>query len=107
MKEEDLNIKMSVISDPINNVYKLETRQDIEEILGIRSLGIIPVDEKVIVSQNKGIPVISMRSKASRAFMNAARTVANPRIIPVDLNAEDPCIKDKIYLAGKECGYES
>ena len=32
MKEEDLNIKMSVISDPINNVYKLETRQDIEEI---------------------------------------------------------------------------
>ena len=39
--------------------------------------------------------------------MNAARTVANPRIIPVDLNAEDPCIKDKIYLAGKECGYES
>ena len=32
MNEEDLNIKMSVISDPIENVYKLETRQDIEEI---------------------------------------------------------------------------
>ena len=32
MKEEELNAKMSVISDPINNVYKLETRQDIEEI---------------------------------------------------------------------------
>lgn len=87
--------------------HDMLSRQDIEEILGIKSLGIIPVDEKVIVSQNKGIPVISMRSKASRAFMNAARTVANPRIIPVDLNAEDPCIKDKIYLAGKECGYES
>ncbi len=32
MKEEELNATMSVISDPINNVYKLETRQDIEEI---------------------------------------------------------------------------
>ena len=32
MKEEELNAVMSVISDPINNVYKLETRQDVEEI---------------------------------------------------------------------------
>ena len=32
MKEEELNAAMSVIADPINNVYKLETRQDIEEI---------------------------------------------------------------------------
>lgn len=32
MKEEELNATMSVIADPINNVYKLETRQDIEEI---------------------------------------------------------------------------
>ncbi len=32
MKEEELNATMSVISDPINNVYKLETREDVEEI---------------------------------------------------------------------------
>ena len=32
MKEEELNTTMSVIADPINNVYKLETRKDIEEI---------------------------------------------------------------------------
>ena len=32
MKEEELNATMSVIADPINNVYKLETRQAIEEI---------------------------------------------------------------------------
>lgn len=32
MKEEELNAKMSVIADPIKNVYKLNSRQDIEEI---------------------------------------------------------------------------
>ena len=32
MNEQELNASMSVIADPINNVYKLETRQDIEEI---------------------------------------------------------------------------
>lgn len=32
MKEQELNTLMSVVSDPISNVYKLDTRNDIEEI---------------------------------------------------------------------------
>lgn len=32
MKEQELNTLMSVVSDPICNVYKFETRNDIEEI---------------------------------------------------------------------------
>ena len=32
MNEQELNATMSVIADPINNVYKLETREDIAEI---------------------------------------------------------------------------
>jgi hypothetical protein len=32
MKEEELNATMSVIADPVKNVYKIETRKDIEEI---------------------------------------------------------------------------
>lgn len=32
MKEKDLNIVMGVISDPIKNVYKIDSRKDEEEI---------------------------------------------------------------------------
>ena len=32
MKEEELNATMSVIADPIKNVYKINSRQDVEEI---------------------------------------------------------------------------
>ena len=32
MKEQELYATMSVIADPINNVYKLDSRQAIEEI---------------------------------------------------------------------------
>ncbi|MBE7702531.1 MAG: hypothetical protein E7Z89_00615 [Cyanobacteria bacterium SIG28] len=32
MKEEELNATMSVITDPINNVYKINSRKDVEEI---------------------------------------------------------------------------
>lgn len=32
MTEQELYASMSVIADPINNVYKLDSRKDIEEI---------------------------------------------------------------------------
>lgn len=32
MKEQELNTLMSVVSDPICNVYKLDSRKSIEEI---------------------------------------------------------------------------
>ena len=32
MNERELNATMSVVADPINNVYKINSRQDIEEI---------------------------------------------------------------------------
>ena len=32
MNEAELNATMSVIADPIKNVYRLDTRRDIEEI---------------------------------------------------------------------------
>lgn len=88
--------------------HDMLSQKDIEEVLGVQSLGVIPADEKVIISQNKGLPVIAMHAKSSRAFMNAARAVASPRVIPVDFNAEDPCCRqDKIFVSGKECGYEA
>ena len=32
MKEQELNTMLSVVSDPICNVYKFDSRKDIEEI---------------------------------------------------------------------------
>lgn len=45
------------------------SKQDISELFDIPILGTIPHDTKVFISQNKGIPVITMRSKATRQFM--------------------------------------
>jgi hypothetical protein len=32
MKEQELNTMMSVVTDPINNVYKLDSRAAVEEV---------------------------------------------------------------------------
>ena len=45
------------------------SKEDIADLFDIPVLGTIPHDNKVIISQNKGIPVVTMRSKATRSFM--------------------------------------
>ena len=45
------------------------SKEDISDLFDIPILGTIPRDEKVIISQNRGVPVVTMRSKATRQFM--------------------------------------
>ncbi|MCM1282234.1 MAG: septum site-determining protein MinD [Muribaculaceae bacterium] len=88
--------------------HEMMSKEDVTELLGIPCLGVIPVDDKIIVSQNQGIPVLSLRAKSGRSFLKAAREIDNPRVIPQDLNAEDPCEKKKnIYVSGEVYGYET
>ena len=45
------------------------SKNDIEEILGIKAIGVIPKDNKILVSQNQGIPVITYKTKSARKFL--------------------------------------
>lgn len=69
--------------------HDMLSREDIEEILGMQALGTISVDDKVIVSQNQGIPVISMKSVAGRQLQMVARRIAASPLTPADLALED------------------
>ncbi len=84
------------------------SQEDIEEVLGIESIGCIPVDEKVIISQNRGVPVVSMRSKAGKQFLSVARQMITACVFPADLTEEAEPVKEKCYhfFQRKECGYE-
>lgn len=65
------------------------SKQDIEDLFDIPVLGIIPHDTKVMISQNKGIPVVTMRSKATKKFI---------------------CLSEQMIteenLSGEECSYD-
>jgi len=48
--------------------------EDIIEILAIELLGVVPDDEDIIVSTNRGEPVVmDRRSRAGQAYSNIAR----------------------------------
>ena len=65
------------------------SKEDISELFDIPILGTVPHDEKVIISQNRGIPVITMRSKATRQFMYLSEQMITELALE-----EEECIYD-------------
>lgn len=65
--------------------------QDVEEILAIPLMGIIPDDEKVIVSTNRGEPLVLAEnlSLAGSEFTNIARRLHGEKVDFIDLTPPD------------------
>lgn len=63
--------------------------QDVQEILAIPLIGVIPEDERVIVSTNRGEPLVLSEtpSLAGTAFDNIARRLEGQTVEFIDLNA--------------------
>ena len=60
---------------------------DVLEILSIRLLGVIPDDELIIVSANRGMPLTldDNKSPAGEAFRDIARRIAGEQVPMRDL----------------------
>lgn len=63
--------------------------QDVQDILAIPLLGVIPDDERVIISTNRGEPLVLEKkmSLAGLAFMNVARRLQGEKVPFLDLSA--------------------
>ena len=65
---------------------------DVMEILGIKLLGVIPEDEKIIVSTNKGEPLslaVNKTSGAGQAFRNVALRLTGVEVPLMDIFGEN------------------
>jgi septum site-determining protein MinD len=77
---------------------------DIIDILAIDLLGIVPDDESIVVSTNKGEPVVmDNKSKAGQAYRNIAKRVTGEEVELLNLEADDEGKLSKIIklLFGK------
>lgn len=82
--------------------------EDITDVLGIDILGIIPEDEKVLFSTNKGEPLImDDNSRAARAYRNVVRRIIDPNCTQ-EISLEDPSIWARLkrfFLGERAFGY--
>ncbi len=60
--------------------------EDVIEILAIDLIGVVPDDENIIVSTNKGEPAVSdIKSRAGQAYRNTAKRIMGEQVPLMDL----------------------
>jgi len=77
--------------------------EDIYEILAIKLIGVVPDDEKIVTSTNKGEPAImDNTSRASIAYRNIVRRIEGEDVPFMSLEVEDRLLdKIKRWFGGK------
>jgi len=72
--------------------------QDVKEILAIPLIGVVPEDERVIVSTNRGEPLVLAEnpSLAGTAFRNIARRLEGEKVDFLDLDAPNDSLFSRI-----------
>lgn len=63
--------------------------EDIEDILAVNLLGIVPDDEEIVISANKGEPtIIEGKSMSARAYMNIVNRIDGEEVALLDLEQD-------------------
>jgi septum site-determining protein MinD len=66
------------------------TSDDVLELLAVKLIGIVPEDENVIVSTNRGMPVaLEPKSKAGQSFVDISRRLMGEDVPMMDLEEKD------------------
>ncbi len=78
-----------------NNMMSVE---DVMEILAIKLLGVVPEDEKVIITTNRGEPLVLSETPppAGQAFLNIARRLSGETVALLNLEVAPPSFMDRL-----------
>ncbi|MBR1444978.1 MAG: septum site-determining protein MinD, partial [Firmicutes bacterium] len=75
---------------------EMMTMEDVTEILAVDILGIVPDDESIVVSANRGEPAVTDdNSKAGQAYRNITQRILGEKVPLMDL-ADNNGFFDKI-----------
>jgi septum site-determining protein MinD len=75
---------------------------DVMEILAVRLLGVVPEDEQILVSSNRGVPLTldSQKTPAGDAFSNIARRINGEKVPMLELEQKGGVLKRLARIFG-------
>lgn len=98
---EDIKLIINRIKiNMVKNGDMLDT-DDILDILGVKLIGAVPDDENVVISTNKGEPVIGYQSLAGQAYKNIATRVTGNEVAFLNLDIQEGFFKKLQKLFAK------
>ena len=73
------------------------SHEDVLEVLSIELAGLVPMDEKVLISSNTGTPLVLQNdSKAGQAFRRIARRLNGEKDLPIEVPVHKTSMWSKI-----------
>lgn len=96
----DLSEPQLIVNRVRVDMIKRGDMMDIEDaidILGIDLLGVVPDDENIIISSNRGVPaVMQNESLAGKAYINIAKRILGEEVPFLELEVESETFFDRI-----------
>jgi len=82
-----VNLVINRINTAMAKRGDMLTPEDVLELLAVKLIGVVPEDEQVVVSTNRGNPVVlENKSKAGQAFRNIAKRIMGTDVPFLDLD---------------------
>jgi septum site-determining protein MinD len=93
---EDYRLVLNRVRPALVKMNDMMSTEDVLEILSIRLLGQIPEDKDIIVSTNRGEPVVNIEESVSgQAYRNVAKRIAGEEVPFLNLDEPDSWV-DKL-----------
>ena len=81
--EQGFKIRMDMVKR--GDMLKVE---DVNEILSLPLIGVVPDDEQIVVSTNQGEPLVGSSSMAGQAYMNVCKRLLGEEVPFLNLDAK-------------------
>ena len=93
-----INLIINRIRPSMVKANDMMSVEDVKEILAVPLIGIVPDDEQVIVSTNRGEPLVLAKelSIAGQSFDNIAKRLEGQQVKFIDLESLNPTFMDKV-----------
>ena len=62
--------------------------EDVQEILAVPIIGVVPDDENIVVATNTGEPLVGSNSLAGQAFLNISRRIMGEEVELLNLEGK-------------------
>lgn len=101
-----LDLMINMMNERMARKHNMLSKEDVEDVLGIKCIGIVESDDRVVIGQNLGNLVINDKGRAAREFRRIAKRINASGLVPSELGGDIAPRRNRMLFRRKELKYE-